>query len=103
MCRTRKKGVEEWKHNTKRRKQKEAIGRGKCMLLSFKEDCAKGAASQEGEDRKSFYRLIFLATFTPESLLMTCRQCNNLCGCFVTVLLRCADVPSREEEEKKEI
>lgn len=34
---------------------------------------------------------------------MTCRQCNNLCGCSITVVLRCADVPSREEEEKKEI
>lgn len=64
---------------------------------------ARGAASQERKDRKSFYSLIFLVGFTPESFLMTCRQCNNQCGCFSTVLLKCGDVPSREEEEKKEI
>lgn len=55
-------------------------------------------AVQEGKDKKRFYRITFLTNSMPESLSKIGRQCNNLCGCFATVLLRCAHLSSREEE-----
>ena len=95
-----------WKNGSiiqsKGSRKKPAEGVNMCQWVS-RRSCGRGGASQEGKDGESFYRLVFLVSFTPKSILMTCRQCNNLCGCFVTVLLGCAGVPSREEEEKKEV